>query len=143
LLGIFHLLASASLSLSAPPSTIDRALTTAVREIEAAASIKCTKATAPGGYSCVQPSKHDRDRFAAVSVTVRPARKPIRAGAVVLDTTSVGPGGGSTRYVGQTADHRYDIVVTQAELSGPGDRWRLPTAPKLITRIAFLYARGR
>ena len=124
------------------PPRVETAITAAVDEATAAQpSVSCTRQASPPGYSCLQPGRDNRDHFAALSVTARPAARRIANTAV--DSTLFGPGGGSSRYVGQTPDHRFDIVVTEASSLGREDVKLLPSAPAMIERIVTLYRSSR
>lgn len=122
----------------------ERAITAAVGEITAAhPEVRCTRQSSPVGYSCLQAGRDGHDHFAALSVTARPATQRLPSTVPVADSTLFGPGGGSSRYVGQTADHRFDVVVTEASSLADDDVSSLPSAPAMIDRVVQLYQAAR
>ena len=123
-------------------TAIHRAVAAAVREMQAAdRHVRCT--AGPKGTACVLTEPGDPDHGSAIHIAVEPATRPVAAGSIRLEDTVFGPGGGGSRYRGQTADHRFDIMVTRTERRMREAVPALPDAPRLIRRIAAIYARRR
>lgn len=125
------------------PARIDRAVTAAISEvITAHPAIRCTRQASPPGFSCLQAGRDGNDHFAALSVTARFATQR-RGTSAAVDSTLFGPGGASSRYVGQTSDHRFDVFVTEAASLNDDDPKLLPSAPTLIGRVLTFYRSQR
>ncbi len=136
------LLIAAAAPAATGATAMDRAVRVAVREMQAAdRHVRCT--TGPQGTACVLTEPGDPKHGTAIHIAVEPARRPVAAGSIHLEDSLFGPGGGSSRYRGQTADHRFDIAVTRSERRLRDGVPALPDPPRLIRRIAALYARRR
>lgn len=121
------------------PVAVDHALREIARELQAGGKVTCKPENDPPGVGCFQEGLSG-DRYEVAGVSFRPAARPVAAGSVRVEDASMGPGGGNASYVGQTADHRYDIVAVRGDQMGEEDRSRLPPAERLIARAAALYA---
>lgn len=121
------------------PAAVDHALREIARELQAGGKVTCKPESNPPGIGCFQEGLSG-DRYGVAGVSFRPAARPMVTGSIRTEDALVGPGGGSASYVGQTADHRYDIVAVRGDQMGEGDRSRLPPAERLIARAAALYA---
>lgn len=129
-------------SAAAGGAAIDQAVAAAVREMQAIdPRVRCTNG--PQGTGCALAEPGDQEHGTAIHIAVEPARRPVAAGSIRSEDSFFGPGGGSSRYRGQTADHRFDILVTRTERRLRDGMPALPELPRLIRRIAAIYARRR